>query len=390
MSASPSLYHSICVQIESHTTLTKPRRTRLALLLTGLIAAQTTVLARIARDLHLLHLTPACRDSIARRLRRVLATSFTADCYLPAVRAALPRVRGRRPLLLAVDESSHTDRVHLLRVGVPYWGNAVPLAWAVWAQNQPLPDGEYWQQMDTVFAQAASVLPPGTAVCVVADRAYSTAPFFDRCTARGWQYVVRYRTGGAHRFRDGQGREWELREYLARYLTAPGQRWKGTGWVLKKAGWRKVAVVATWTVGYDEPLVVVTNGQARWQVLTWYERRFWIEAGFRGDKSHGWQWEASGVVSVERHAVLLLAMAWATLLALWLGVGEAREALRRLAARTPPARPQPAHESVFTHGLTVLRAWLLGASPPRRRLRLSRLDAPSWCDQWLSAQTVRP
>jgi len=102
----------------------------------------------------------------------------------------------------------------------------------------------------------------------------------------------------------------------------PGQRWKGYGWVRKKAGWRKVAVVATWAMGYDEPLVVITNTGARWRVLGWYARRYWIEAGFRSDKTQGWQWESSGVQGVAHHAVLVLAMAWASLCTLCLGWGK--------------------------------------------------------------------
>lgn len=392
MPASPSLYHDVCARITAHTALPKPARVRLALLVTGIIAAQTTVLARIARVLFALPAATARRwEHVARRLRRTLADAhLTPAAYLPAVRAALPRTRGRRPLLVAVDESSHTDRVHLLRMGIPYWGNAVPVAWVAWEQNVPLADGGYWTRMDALFAQATTALPPAAPVCVLADRAYATAPFLDRCTAQGWGYAVRFPTGGDHRWRDARGREGRLRDDLARRVRQPGQRWKGRGWVLKGAGWRAVALVVTWAADAHEPLAVIHTGAARWRVLAWYARRFWIEAGFRADKSGGWQWEASGVVGVERHAVLLLAMAWATLLALWLGVAAAGRALRRMAARSPPARPQPARESVFTQGKTALRTWVYGTRPPRRRLRLPALDADSWYNQWLAAQTVRP
>lgn len=395
MSASPALYHSLLASIETHLLplgIARPTRVRLALLVTGLIAAQSAVRARIARHLCALGITAAhTAASVERGVRRTLNdTALTPACYLPAVRAALPCMHAGRPLFVALDESTHTDRIHLLRAAVPYWGNAVPLAWAVWEQNTPLPEGGYWQQMDQVVAQIAAVVPATQPVCLLADRAYGVAPLLDRCTARGWQYVIRFRTGGSHRFRDAGGREGRLGEYLARRVTGPGQRWKGQGWVLKKAGWRKVAVVATWDAGYDEPLVVITNAQARWRVLRWYARRYWIEAGFRSDKSQGWQWEASGVQGVAHHAVLVLAMAWASLLALCLGVAEAREALRRCAARTPVARPQAAGESVFTQGRQALQAWLYGTRRGRLHLRLQHLGADSWAAQWLAAQSVRP
>ncbi len=391
MSASRSLYHAVSTQIEAHTALAASHRIRLALLVTGILAAQTTVLAQIARHLCALRLTRAHTwEHVARGLRRTLNDPLlTAAAYLPAVRAALPRPGGARPWLVAVDESSQTDRVHLLRMAVPLWGNAVPLAWAVWEQNTPLAQGAYAQHLDTAFAQTAASLPPSAPVCILADRAYATPAFLDRCTAHGWRYAVRL-PRGSHRFRDHAGGEGELRTVLARHVGQPGQRWKGRGWLFKKAGWRAVAVVATWEAGADEPLVVVTNVGARWRVLGWYARRYWIEAGFRSDKSQGWQWEASGVRGVERHAVLLGAMAWASLFALCLGGAEARRALRRMAARHPLRHPQPPRESVFTQGLQVLRAWLYGVLPRSPTLRLPRIEANCWHDQWLAAQSVRP
>ncbi len=391
MSRPLPLYHEILAQITTHTPLAPSARVRLALLVTGIIAAQTTVLAQIARELHALRLTRArVWEHVARGLRRTLRDpALTPACYLPAVRAALPHPGGLRPLLVAVDESTHTDRVHLLRVAVPYRGNAVPLAWAVWEQNTPLVAGEYGQHLDAVFAQATEALPAAAPVCVVADRAYATPAFLDRCTAHGWRYAVRV-PQGSHRWRDGHGREAGWRAYVGRRVPGPGHRWKGRGWLFKGAGWRKVAVVATWERDHAEPLVVVTNAGARWQVLAWYARRYWIEAGFRSDKSQGWQWEASGVQGVAHHAVLLVAMAWATLFALCLGVAAARHTLRRMAARLPPPRPQPARESVFTQGLRVVRAWLYGTRPRSFAVHLPHLSAPCWRDQWLTAQTVRP
>lgn len=121
--------------------------------------------------------------------------------------------------------------------------------------------------------------------------------------------MIRITTTGSHRFRDAHGRAWALKNWLARRVAAGGQQWKGRGAVLKGAGWRSVGLVATWARGEQEPLVVITAGAARWQVLDTYARRFWIEPGFRCDKTRGWQWEASQVQGVAHHAVLLLAMA---------------------------------------------------------------------------------
>ena len=111
---------------------------RLALLVTGILAARSAVLAQVAAALDALRLTRATVvDSITRRLRRALDDPhLTAQtCYIPALQHVLDWeqvLRGARHLTLIVDESSKADQIHLFRVSLPYWGGALPLAWAVW------------------------------------------------------------------------------------------------------------------------------------------------------------------------------------------------------------------------------------------------------------------
>ena len=149
--------------------------------------------------------------------------------------------------------------------------------------------------------------------------------------------------------------------------------------------------------------MVITDLPPRWRVLALYDRRFWIEAGFRTDKSHGWEWEQSQVQGLAHHTRLVLAMAWASLLMLVLGVAEAQRRLATVAHRPrrgprPPGRPRHARASVFTLGLQQARRWLYGTAGGPLRWWLPLLDAPSWRDQWQHAQacyrrgfqTVRP
>ena len=365
MPAPCPLYHSITHQITAVTapfSFPRPTVRRLALLVTGLVAAQSTVLARIAAELLALRLTAATTaESINRRLRRTLGDPLliAEECFAPFLPSVIPWPAGpRTPVILAIDEGSKQDVLHLFRISLPYWGTALPLVWTIWEQNLPLPHGAYWAMVDAALDRLAALLPAGITVWVVADRAYAVAPLLDRLTARGWHWVIRITTTGSHRFRDAHGREWALKEWLARRVAAPGQQWKGHGAVLKGAGWRRVGLVASWARGEREPLVVITDGMARWQALDRYGRRFWIEPGFRSDKTHGWQWEESQVQGLAHHAVLLVAMAWASLLALCLGVAEARAALRRLADRPirgAPPQPRHARESIFTLGLGAIR-----------------------------------
>ncbi len=138
---------------------------RLALLVTGLLAATSTVLAQVAAALDALQLTPAAQpESIARRLRRTLSDSHlqASTCYIPVLAQILdwPAVlQGTRRIVLAVDESSKADQIHLFRVSLPYWGGSLPLAWAVWEQHVALPDGAYWRAVDQVLDEVAALLP---------------------------------------------------------------------------------------------------------------------------------------------------------------------------------------------------------------------------------------
>ena len=371
---------------------------RLGLFVTGLLAAQSTVLAQIAAALDALQLTHATLvDSIIRRLRRTLDDPQLTPqtCYGPVLQHVLAwddLLHGSRRIALIVDESSKADQVHLFRVSLPYWGGALPLAWAVWQQNTALTPGAYWQAVDQVLAQVAALLPPGLAVTVLADRAYGIPPFLDRCRAYGWHWVLRLTTTGSHRFCDVRGHEHALRDLVRRHLGQPGRRWRSRGRMFKDAGWRRVGLVGLWGAGAKEPLVVITALPPTWSVLRQYERRFWIEPGFRSDKRKGWQWEASQVQGVAHHERLLLAMAWASLVVLCIGVEEAQR--RRAAAQARPWRKRlrqirHARESVCTLGLRALQRWLFGTVRHAWCWWLPELDAPSWERQWYHWQSMR-
>jgi len=405
MTAPEELYPAVVAKLQEVTAGQGVRITavrRLALVITGLLAAKSSVVSQMATGLWEHGVSTAQVPSIARRLRRCLHDSKLtyASWYAPAARtlinwAGLQR-RGK-PVILALDESSQADRVHLLRVSLTYWGLAIPLAWEIWPQNVALEAGEYWRRVDTVLTQVAAVLPDGLAVIMTADRAFDIAPFIDRLTARGWHWVVRLKVEGAHRFTDRLGREQGLKGLIHQHVAAPGQRWKARGRIFKDAGWRDASLVAVWAPGAKERLAVITDLPPRWEVLRYYDRRFWIEPGFRIDKSSGWQWEASQVTDLDHAERLLVAMAWATLFVLCLGLTEARTRLHSVAVTTAtrpahrrPPKPTHARESLFTLGLRLARRWLARAAPPPPfRWLLTHLSAPAWNTRWYRAQSLR-
>jgi hypothetical protein len=396
------------------TRATKLRRTavrRLALLVTGMVAARSTSMGQIAQEVLDLQLTGATQvESVERRLRRTLADArLTAErCYEPVIQAVIDwdevRVSGQAVDLI-VDESAREEAVHLFRVSLAYRGGALPLAWAIWEQNVAMADAVYWAHVDGVLDRVAQILPADLAATILADRAFDIPPFIDRCRARGWHWIIRGKAESDLRFRDRFGTEVDLAGLLDYQLPTPNRRWKIRGQLFKKAGWREVSVVGVWATTYEEPLVVFTDLPPRWDVIAHYRRRFWFELGVRNDKSHGWQWEQSQVLTLAHQHVLLVAMAWASVLTLCLGVGAAQERtaalIRRLGQRRTRAhrtrRPRHARHSLFTLGLQRIRQVLYHALTAVITWTLPDIRAPSWNDQWLAlqiqhclCQTVRP
>jgi len=402
MSAPVPLFQVIFDQIN---TLTRPIHLRvtavrrLALLVTGLVAGQHAALARIAAALDTWELTGAHEpEHIERRLRRALNDERLdpATCYEPlaaqVVAQAAEEAQGE-PLVIALDESSQDDRVHLFRASLAYRGGSLPLVWAVWDQNVALPTGQYWRTVDQVLDRLAALLPPDYPLRMTADRAFDIPAFIDRLTVRGWHYVIRVKAGSDLRVQDHQGHEHALAEVVAHHLPAAGTRWKQAGRLFKGAGWRAVSLLGEWAPGQEAPLVVVTDQRPRWALLAVYGQRYWIEPGFRNDKTAGWQWEASRVQGVGHHQRLLLAMAWASLLVLTLGAQVAQERLTRLAHRRfrrgHLGQPRPPRESLFTLGLRRALRYLDRTRSLHLTWRLPHPTAPSWFSQWRMAQSYR-
>ena len=396
MPADHPLYQAILEQLQVTIGGTGVRATtipRLALLVVGLIAGRSCVLGQMAVEVWALGVTRARSvEAVGRRLRRALNDRWlqASTCYEPVLRQVLPwdrLVGDGQSLFLALDESSQDDRLHLLRVSVVYWGTGVPLAWALWEQNVPLADGVYWQQLRGVLDRVAAIVPAGVPVVVLADRAYDVAPFVDLLAARGWDWIVRVKAEGAGRFRDVDGAEQEVRTVIRTHVPRPGHRWRATGQLFKKAGWRPAALVAYWQFDQQTPLVVATSLDPSWAVLDWYGRRFWIEAEFRSEKALGWRWEAAQVRGIDHHERLLVAMAWATLLVVCLGLQLARTQLARVTRRTraghPPPAPRRPRSSLFRLGLTLTRAALYRRRLPPFHWALADPDGPSWADRWL-------
>lgn len=394
MSAPARLYQQIEAQITRYAgpnlRITSARR--LASLVMGILASEGCTLRRVARELGAMGLRRAQRDSTVRRLRRTLAdVRLDAGAGFTALVQATVDWPVAAPVVLVLDESTTPGEMHVMRLSLAYRGTCLPLAWKVWRHQEKLPRGAYWRSLDGVLARARAILPPAVRVVVLADRAYDVPPVIDRLTALGWDWIIRVKARSKLVWRGEEAAEQPLRAMVGARLAQRGDRFRTTGQMFKKAGWRPVHLLGEWGHGYAEPLVVATSLAPCWTVLSRYARRFWIEAGFRQDKSKGWDWEQSQVRDPARQERLLLALAWASLLILSLGAQQAAAAVAAFMARSG-RRPNPSHprDSLFSLGLGQFRAWLYGTVRGRVPWHLPHLTHPSWCAEWLALHQPPP
>jgi hypothetical protein len=216
-------------------------RTRLALLVTGIIGAKNASPARVASALHKMGLRDAKPESLERHIRRIENDPEISAtiCFHPFARWRLLYGKPRR-LFLIVDPTSQEDRIFMVSVAIWYRGRALPLAWTTWEANTPLTGKRFWERIEELLTLVSELLPKDLPVICMADRAFGAPAFTDLLVKRGWHYVVRVQ--GQTVCQDYTGKTCRI-EHL---VQATGQRAKMKGRVFKSKGWRTASVVVFW------------------------------------------------------------------------------------------------------------------------------------------------
>jgi hypothetical protein len=372
------VYHQVRKMIGTHIDSQVDESTleRIALLVTGMIAARNASPAQVAKALDQLQLTGASAESLERRIRRLendgeMKASF---CFHPFARAHL---RYGRPteLLLVLDPTTQEDKIVMVSVAVWFRGRALPLAWAIWPGNTPLEGEGFWKRIDRLFDEVVPLLPAQVSVTLLADRAFGCPAFIDLLVKRHWHYILRIQ--GQTVCQDRMGRQRAVQS-LVPYRN---RRAKLRGLVFKKNGWRSASVVAFWGKRHDKPLCLVSDLKPGWSLLHVYRRRYPIEAHFRDCKSHGWRWEQGQVKDLQHVERLLTGMALATWFVLLVGTWQAQRILSKPPSGKRRTRPWNGKMSLFTHGLEQFHRWL-GVTPlPAFFWHLSDWQAPNWEQQ---------
>ncbi len=410
--------------------LPRPFCKRLAATICGLVQSRKATLGEVTTAIEGLAVSPAKPESIARRLQRIFQDSRLDPSLLSLIfRPLLPellqshrlahRANSTLPtfhhqrfvgVVILVDESSKLDEVHLVVAGVPIGAVVLPLAVRTWAQNIPLPDGDYWSEVFGLLAEIQAMIPPELRehVLLTADRAFGVPRMLDLLSALGWHWLLRVQGSTLVRLQNGTcyplktlvprpGTYWSSGLGTAEATNeanadGSGNRSESVG-VFKTAGWRDSQVVAIWAEGQTEPWALVTSLTASEARVAEYAQRWAIERLFLSWKSHGWDVEQSGIRDPHTLGRLLTAIALATLWRLAMALPRAFEHLTdlaRRASRSPrqlslpgfgaPPRPWAAKYSLLTWGWKVAQKALLPFHTPALCWHLPSWEGRSWAD----------
>src|SRR3982750_142571 len=312
--------------------LRPPQRRGLALWVLGAVLAQSAcqaaVLAALLPWAPYYALRQSLREGLLDGADKAVPCAAQVEverCFAPLLRWVLGWWRGGE-LALAVDATAHRDDVVALVVSVLYRDSAVPVAWTVLPGNAP---GAWMGPILRLLRLLRPAVPPGWTVLVLADRGLWSPRLWRRIRELGWHPLLRIqrRTTVAP---DGRER------CRAEALVRPGEAWVGRGRLGSPKGRRLgVTLVAVWTPGQEEPLVVVTDLPPERVGVSWYALRTWVELGFRALKSVGWRWGHTRRADPARVARHWLVLAVATL---WTAAHGTRAEEADRAGR-PPGRP---------------------------------------------------
>jgi hypothetical protein len=378
MSVSSPIYEKVYNLLNPYlSSIHEAKHERIVLLVLGIIKAKSASPARIAQGIKELGLREGKTSSIERCIRRI-----ESDPDMDAIVFFHPFARERlligRPkeLVLIIDPTTQDDRVVMVYISVWYRGRSLPLAWTIWPANTPLVGDRFWTRVEGLLNIVAEILPKNIPVTWVADRAFGSPAFTDLLTARGWHYVVRAQANT--RCQDQR----HVERQIQHLIKLRGQRAKMRGQAFKKYGWRTVSIVVYWGAKYKEPLCLISDLRLGWYLIKLYRNRYAIETAFRDYKSHGWQWEQGQVVDLDHIKRILICMALATWIVLYVGTQVATELL----AQPPTGRrrtvPWEGKRSLFTLGLQRLHELFSNTLKIIPMCwQLTNWDAPNWHSQ---------
>jgi hypothetical protein len=227
------------------------------------------------------------------------------EIYKPLAQTALLDLRGQK-LYLALDGSSLWDEFVIVRLALVYRGRALPISWVVLQQKSTTVAFEKYKH---ILKEAATILPKGCSVILLADRGFDDNALFCAVRDLGWGFRIRLKKS-------------ILVQRLNKPSTNVGRLMPAKGGALFL---HKVWITERWfgPVYLALAHAQTPNGYEEWAILSddptdlhtfdEYGLRFDIEEDFLDDKSAGFQLESGEIRNAEALSRLGLILAAATL-----------------------------------------------------------------------------
>lgn len=291
-------------------TLHGHRSKTLAWLVIGIMLAKSVASTQMAEVLR------RVRGRQARSQERTFSR-FVANAAIDAQE----RWQSFLPVLLAdwakqpevtfvVDTTTLGNWAILVSFGILHHSCVWPLGWRVMPAEQSWEEGQY-----ELIAQFVAAVSPhlGQAQCrLLAESGISREQLVQLCEDAGWHYLLRLELDKGYYASavDGQGQA--LWQPLKTILTEPGQYWQGRVW-LWKTHQCQTWLTATWQLGQDAPLVVISDEGTGRHYLCRYRGRMRVEATFQDKKSRGFGLQATHVrdrAHLDRLLLLLSLAIW--------------------------------------------------------------------------------
>lgn len=336
MPVPPRLLHRWCHDLSrllaGHAT--RPVSVGFARLTVALLVCATCTLHRLALPLP----GPATPASRHRRLRRWLANArvTVATCWDPLLPHLLASPQLPHHLTLVDDPTTHTDRAHLLTLGLLDHHRVLPLVWTVLPGNQPWPQSRATLRLALLARVARALAAAGQGerpVTLVVDAGEPSVELADACAGYGWTLLARLSCSAKEttqvRLANGSPggvviRLWEL--VPGRGMRRP-RTWDAA--IFLGHGGRQGQLTVWWPAPYAVPWVLWSSAPLPGRVaVRRYGRRMRIEATFAEWKRRGWQLEGSRL-GAERLDRLLMGLALAQWWLTQLGQRSIRAGRRR-------------------------------------------------------------
>lgn len=205
---------------------------------------------------------------------------------------------GGKTCVLMLDQSKISDGFECLMVSLRLRERAVPLLFKTIRTQGSIGVDIQRQLLD----ELATMLPPGVAIMLGADRFYGTAALISYCQAQGWAYRIRLKSNLILTHEGGELMTGDIPKLVPEGVE--NAELSGSGVT--------TSIAALHEKGHPEPWLIAMDGKPTKARARDYGMRWGIEALFSDFKSRGFAITDTHLLHAERIDRLIMVLAIAT------------------------------------------------------------------------------